>query len=169
MHKERFERSRINFPPICVRCGAANPMRRFQLVLPYRAWWRSNPAIKAPVCTKCFIVLGVEGWASLVLMLGTALASTYFASTWGIVFLIGMSRRLFHSVPEWLVSRGFAEIFVCAIVVGAVWFFGNFRDRVLRRDHLKVAITDYQNDWVEFAVSDTSYSEQLENHSEIFS
>ncbi len=102
-------------------------------------------------------------------MLGAALASTYFISKWGIVFLIGISRRLFHTVPEWLVSRGFAEIFVCAIVVGAAWFFGNFRDRFLRRDHLKVSITDYQNDWVEFVVSDTSYSEQLEKHSEIFS
>jgi hypothetical protein len=102
-------------------------------------------------------------------MFGTALASTYFVSTWSIEFLIWMSRRLFHTVPERLMSRGFAEIFVCAIVVGAVWFFGDFRDRFLRRDHLKVAITDYQNDWVEFAISDTSYFEQLENHSEIFS
>jgi hypothetical protein len=45
----------------------------------------------------------------------------------------------------------------------------NFRDRFLRRDHLKVVITDYQNDWVEFAVSDTSYFEQLERQSQIFS
>jgi hypothetical protein len=102
-------------------------------------------------------------------MLGTALASTYLISTWGIVLIIGMQRRLFHTVPQWLVSRGFAEIFVCAIVLGAVWFFGNFRDRFLRRDHLKVAITDYQNEWVEFAVSDATYFEQLENHSSIFS
>jgi TonB family protein len=33
MDKARFERSKINFPSICVRCGIADPMRRFQLVL----------------------------------------------------------------------------------------------------------------------------------------
>ena len=168
MHKERFELSRINFPPICVRCGAANPNLRFQLVLPYRALWRSNPAVKSPVCTKCFITLGVEQWASFVLMLGTALASTFFISTWGMEFIIGMQRRLFHSVPEWLVSRGFTEIFVCVIALAAVQFFGRFRDRFLRRDHLKVAITNYQNDWIELAVSDTSYFEQLKKQSEIY-
>jgi hypothetical protein len=169
MHKARFERSKIDFPSICVRCGIADPMRRFQLVLPYRAWWRSNPAIKSPVCSKCFIILGVQEWVSLVLMLGAALVSTFYVSTWGFLFIIGTQRRLFHTVPEWLVSRSFAEIFVCTVVLGAVWFFGNFRDRFLRRDHLKVVITDYQNDWVEFAVSDTSYFEQLERQSQIFS
>ena len=169
MHKARFERSKINFPSICVRCGIADPMRRFQLVLPYRAWWRSNPAIKSPVCSKCFIILGVQEWVSLVLMLGAALVSTFYVSTWGFLFIIGTQRRLFHTVPEWLVSRSFAEIFVCTVVLGAVWFFGNFRDRFLRRDHLKVVITDYQNDWVEFAVSDRWYFEQLERQSQIFS
>jgi hypothetical protein len=169
MHKARLERSKINFPSICVRCGVADPMRRFQLVLPYRAWWRSNPAIKSPVCSKCFIILGVQEWVSLVLMLGAALVSTFYVSTWGILFIIGTQRRLFHTVPEWLVSRSFAEIFVCTVVLGAVWLFGNFRDRFLRRDHLKVVITDYQNDWVEFAVSDKSYFEQLERQSQIFS
>lgn len=169
MHKERFERNRINFPLFCVRCGVANPLRRFQLVLPYRAWWRSNPAVKSPVCTKCFIILGVEEWASLLLMLGAALASAYFLSTWSIVFVIGMQRKLFDTVPGWRVSRRFAEIFVWAIVLEAVWLFGHFRDRFLRRNHLKVTITDYQNDWVELAVSDTPYFEQLENQSEIYS
>jgi len=144
-------------------------------VLPYRAWWRSNPFIKSPVCSKCFIILGVQEWVSLgvqewvslVVMLGAALVSTVYVSTWGILFIIGTQRRLFHTVPEWLVSRSFAEIFVCTVVLGAVWFFGNFRDRFLRRDHLKVVITDYQNDWVEFAVSDTSYFEQLERQSQV--
>ncbi len=105
----------------------------------------------------------------MVLMLGAVLASTLYVSKCGIVFIIWTQRRLFHTVPEWLVSYWFVEIFVCIVVLSAGWFFGNFRDRFLRRNHLKVAITDYQNDWVEFTVSDTSYFEELENQSEIFS
>lgn len=105
----------------------------------------------------------------MVLMLGTALASTYFISIWGIVFVIGVQRRLFQTVPGWLVSRWFAEIFVWTIVLGAFWLFGYIRVRLLRRDHLKVAITDYQNDWIELAISDTSYFEHLEKQSEIYS
>jgi len=105
----------------------------------------------------------------LLLMLGAALASTFFLSTWSIVFLIGMQRKLFHTVPGWLKSRGFVEISVSAIVLGAVWLFGHFRDRFLRRNHLKVAITDYQNDWVELETGDTRYFEQLERQSEIYS
>jgi hypothetical protein len=169
MHAARFEQSKISFPPICVRCGIANPSRTFQLALPYRAWWRSNPVVKSPVCTRCFLILGVEGWASLLLMLGAELAATYFVSTLGIVLIADIQRKFLHAVSQWLVSGWFVEMLFFTILVGAVWFFGIFRDRYLRRDHLKVSITDYQNDWVELSANDASYFEQLEHLSPIYS
>lgn len=114
-------------------------------------------------------MLGVEGWASLVLMVGVELAFTYFVSTRGIVLIADIERKFFHTVSLWLASGWFVEALVSTVLLGAAWFFGIFRDRFLRRDHLKVSITDYQNNWVELCANDASYFEQLEHLSPLYS
>lgn len=169
MFKDRYERGRITFPSTCTRCGRAEPQRTTQLVLPYRAWWRSNPIIKAPVCTRCFISLGVQAWASLTLMLGASAACTFYLSQWGMLFLISAQRSIFRSVSTWVYSRPFVEFFVICIVFLAMFFFGHFRDQFLRRDHLKVKITDYRDDWIELSSSDGQYFSELAKSSEPYS
>src|ERR1039457_4277316 len=110
MPKDRFERSRISFPTICARCGRSNPLQTTQLTLPYRAWWRSNPVIKVPVCTRCAINLGIQSWVSLLLMLATSLATTFYLPKLGILLLIHAQQRAFGSAPNWAYSDWFVEV-----------------------------------------------------------
>lgn len=169
MHKERFERYSPVFPARCVRCGVENPTRQFQLVLPYRAWWRANPVIKSPTCTKCFLVLRSEDWLTLILMLAASLATTRYLSPCLVVLIIRADRRLFKTVPHWLVSQGFSTALVCTVLISASWLFGSYRDRVLRRQRLKITLTDYSTDWVEIESNDDSYFSDLAAHWRAFS
>jgi hypothetical protein len=45
----------------------------------------------------------------------------------------------------------------------------SLRDRFLRRDHLKIKITDYGSDWAEIESDDAAYFAQLSRHSEVYS
>ena len=101
-------------------------------------------------------------------MLALAVACTFYISTTGIVLIVKAHRSLFHRVPEWLLSRGFAELLVLTALLGTVSLFGRFRDHYLRRDHLKVAIKNYGNEWVELAVSEPTYFGELEKQSHIW-
>ena len=169
MYKERFDRYSLVFSLTCVRCGVENPTRQVQLVLPYRAWWRANPVIKSPACTRCFVVLRAEDWITLILMLAASLATTRYLSPWLLVLVIRTHRSLFNAVPDWVASQWFVTAVVCTVLISASWLFGHYRDRFLRRQHLKVRITDYSNDWVEMESDDHSYSADLARHSQTFS
>ncbi len=169
MHKERFERYGLAFPTTSVRCGVENTTRQVQLVLPYRAWWRANPVIKSPVCTRCFVVLWAEDWITLILMLAASLATTRYLSPWLVALMIRTYRSLLKAVPDWFASQWFATAVVCTVLISASWLFGHFRDRFLRRQHLKVRITDYSNDWVEIESDDDMYFVDLARHSQAFS
>lgn len=168
MHKDRFERCRISFPAICTRCGMSGPLRTTQLTLPYRAWWRSNPVIKVPVCTMCAVSLGIEAWASLLLMLGASSAITFYLPRWGILLLIHTQQRIFRSVSDWVYSQLFVEVVVCSVLLMAMSLFGNLRDRFLRRNHMKLRVTDYGNDWVELSSSDDLYFGELAKQSLLY-
>lgn len=138
-------------------------------MLPYRAWWRTNPVIKAPVCTKCAISLGLQSWASLLLMLGAALAATFYLPKWGILLLVYAQLRFVGSASDWVYSGWFVEVLVCSVLLVAMSLFGSLRDRFLRRDHLKLKVTDYGNDWVELSSSDDLYFGDLAKQSQLYS
>jgi len=168
LRRARVERTWLKFPQICIRCGSDCPSRKTQLILPYRAWWRSNPVIKAPVCTKCSLVLGLQSWASAILILGASFLSTFYVSQWALILIVRGSGSLFGAVPPWLLSRSTAEVIVCTVLCVASVIFGHYRDRFLRRDHLKGKITDYRDNWVEIASDDISYLSAIEEKSEVF-
>jgi hypothetical protein len=138
-------------------------------MLPYRAWWRSNPVVKAPVCTHCYISLGIQSWASLALWLGATLGSTFYLPQWILLLLIRAQQSIFHSVSAWVFSRSFAESLVACVLLLASFLFGRFRDQFLRRDHLKIKITDYRNDWIELTSGDNQYFSELAKGSELYS
>ena len=157
MFKERFERSKIKFPSTCVRCGSSDAPRLRQLILPYQAWWRSNPVVKAPLCTKCSISLSLQSWASLALVIGACFVASTYLSIWVMMLVF----RIYGHPPAWAESPSIAEILVPVMFLAAFFFFAALRDRFLRRDHLKVKITDYGNDWIELASSDVPYFTEL--------
>lgn len=83
--------------------------------------------------------------------------------------MIRAQLSIFHSVSAWVSSRSFAESLVVCILFLASFFFGNFRDQFLRRDHLKIKITDYRNDWIELASGYSQYFAELAKGSELYS
>lgn len=167
--KERFERSRIAFPSTCVRCGNSEAPRLRQLIIPYQKWWRSNPVVKAPVCTTCSISLSLQSWASLALVIGACFLASTYLSIWVIMLVFGIYKHYSHSVPAWADSPSVAEILVLVVFLAAFFFFAALRDRFLRRDHLRVKVTDYGNDWIELSSSDIQYFAELTKLSEAFS
>lgn len=169
MFTDRFERNGITFPPTCVRCGKSEAQRTTQLMLPYRAWWQSNPVVKAPVCRRCFIRLGIRSWASLALWLGATLGSTFYLPQWILLLLIRAQQSIFHSVSAWVFSRTFAESLVVCVLLLASFVFGRFRNQFLRRDPLKIKITDYRNDWIELTSDESQYFSELAQGSELYS
>lgn len=169
MHKERFERNGLIFTSTCVRCGVANQTQQVQLVLPYRAWWRANPVIKSPACTRCLVILSAEDWITLVFMLAASLATTRYLPPRLVVLMMRIHRSLYMPVPAWLVSQWFAIGVVFTVLISASWLFGHYRDSFLRRQHLKVRIIDYTNDWVEIESDDDSYFADLARRSQTFS
>ena len=169
MPKVRLEHSRICFPSTCARCGRLNPSRATRLTLPYRAWWRSNPVITAPACTTCAVNLGLQEWTSFLLMLGAAFAATFYLLKWGILVLIYAQQRFFRSASDWVYSGWFVEVVACIVLLSAASLLGSLRDRFLRRDHLKLKITDHGTDWVELSSSDNVYFGELVNQSQLHS
>jgi hypothetical protein len=169
MSKERFERSEISFPSVCVRCGSSDASRHTQLPLPYRALWRSNPVIKAPVCMRCFLVLGLQEWISLALTLGVSLWISAYLPRYFLVNIIQIDQRRPGLVPAWLTSDWFIEGLVLVVFLGTFYFVAHWRDRFLRRDHLKIKIADYRTDWIELESDDASYFTEFTKHSQVFS
>lgn len=132
MHVARFDRSTLNFPSECARCGCSVATRTTRLILPYQAWWRSNPALKVPVCAKCSLLLWAEGWGLLILLLGTSLLAAFYLSIWSIDLLIHTQRTLFHSGSDWVKSRWTAEAAALGILVLLFLPLATARQRFLR-------------------------------------
>jgi len=83
--------------------------------------------------------------------------------------VIRAQQSIFHSVSAWVSSRSFAELLVLCILFLSSFLFGHLRDQFLRRDHLKIMITDYRNDWIELASGDSQYFADLAKGSELYS
>jgi hypothetical protein len=160
MESVRLDRSKLTFPPECARCGRSQASRLTRLVLPYQAWWRSNPAVLVPVCLKCSVTLAVESWSLLILELGFSLGAAFFLPRWGINLFADVERALFQSVSSWVVSSWTAEIAVLGVVLLLFFPLESFRRRFLRAQ-LRLKITDYRNDWVEISSSDDHYLREL--------
>ena len=169
MFKDRFERNRINFPSICVRCGNSEAPRSVQLKLPYQALWRSNPVVKAPACTKCSISLSLQSWASLALVIGACFVASTYLSIWLMKLVFRICHHFPDSIPAWVCSPSVAEILVPVMFLAAFFFFAAFRDRFLRRDQLKAKITDYGSDWIELSSCDAQYFAELAKLSKAYS
>ena len=169
MPKDRFERGKIIFPAVCIRCEKPAPLRMIRLTLPYRAWWRSNPVIKAPICTGCAISLETQGWTSLLLALGALFATSIYLSKWAMLLLISSQQVFFHSVSDWVFSDWFPQTLAGTVVVLVSTLLGSLRDRFLRRNHLKLKVTDYGNDWIELSSTDDLYFGELARQSQFYS
>src|SRR5258708_9267164 len=163
--RERFDLIGLKFPIACVRCGVPSPNRQVQLILPYRAWWRSNPVVKAPACTNCYVLLKFQEWITLVLMYGVSIACAFCLPQWSIRLIIQVRGKAFN--PETL--GRFAEAIVSVVLLGAIFLFGHYRVQFLRRDHLKVKIANYGDDWLEIVSNDRWYFGELVRDSTIFS
>lgn len=90
-------------------------------------------------------------------------------SIWMMKLLIRASHHFPNLVPAWVYTPSFAEVLVPVVFLLAFFFFARFRDRFLRRDHLKVRIADYGNDWIELSSSDAQYFAELAKLSEVYS
>lgn len=167
MEIARFDRSKLNFPAECARCGCPRATRSTRLILPYQAWWRSNPAIKVPVCTRCFLSLGTQAWVSLILALGISLVAAFYLPKLGIQFLIHTQRALFHSVSVWVDSRWTAEVAVLGSVVLVFLFLASLRQRFLR-GMLSLKVEDYRDDWVELSSDNALYFAKLAKNSQLY-
>ena len=163
--KERFQLSRLDFPSSCARCGAENAPRKTRLILPYRAWWRSNPIVKSPVCTRCFLALWLEEQVSSILVLGAAIAGKLYLSPWIALRVVALLVKLFPTMPNWLTVHAIVNASLFAYLL----LFGHIRDCFLRRGRLKVEITDYRNHWAEIECDDAAYYLELSKHSEVYS
>jgi len=86
-----------------------------------------------------------------------------------LLLLIRAQQSIFHSVSAWVFSRTFAESLVVCVLLLASFVFGRFRNQFLRRDPLKIKITDYRNDWIELTSDESQYFSELAQGSELYS
>jgi hypothetical protein len=98
-------------------------------------------------------------------MYGVSFACAFYLPQWSIRLIIQVRGKAFN--PE--TAGWFAEAIVLIVLLGAIFFFGHHRDQFLRRDHLKVKIANYGDDWLEIVGNDGSYFGELVRDSTIFS
>jgi hypothetical protein len=152
----RLDRALISFPPECVRCGAADPATRYQLPLPRQRWLGSNPAIKAPMCVRCFITITMFRGLSLAAVLILALA--------GLKLILPLVFRFWPSLLQGSSSSSreagwiaFASIFTALEYL---------RSRLLRGGlNLRARITQFDGDWAEFTSDDLGYLGRIQTAS----
>jgi hypothetical protein len=118
---------------------------------------------------KCLIALWSEEKTSSILVVAGAWAGVFYLSPWIASWVVLPLINLLHDPPEWATPRMISEVIVYSTFIALFFALASLRDRFLRRDHLKIKITDYGSDWAEIESDDAAYFAQLSRHSEVYS